>query len=263
MGVAGLWEGGRMAIVGRDGGAGDESGPLALVGGQEWSAGCDFDAELLGVTASNRVVVLPTAAAFEQPERQVLRAAEWFGALGAEVEGLMVLSRSDAQDAGAAAIVGAADFVYLSGGSALHLRSVLKGSAVLEAIGAAWARGAVVAAAGAAATVLTDPMVDPRGGALTVGLGLVSGFTVFPLADVDAGTDGGGRGVDAAGGAGEGEKLHRAVVLAPGGMPVIGIPGRTAVICERRRWRSAGVGKPVVYVDGVAVSSGLQVLDAR
>ena len=58
-----------------------------------------------------------------------------------------------------------------AGGSPMHLRSVLKGSAVLAALREAWRGGAVVAGSSAGAMVLTDPMVDPRGGALTVGLG--------------------------------------------------------------------------------------------
>jgi cyanophycinase len=224
------------------------AGVLALVGADEWTQGCDFDAELLTASGGDRVVVLPTAAAYERPERRVLAAAEWFDALGAQVEGLMVVSRADADDDHAAAIVGAARFVYLSGGSSLHLRSVLKGSKVLGALRDAWQRGAVVAGAGAGAMVLTDPMVDPRGGALTVGLGLVEGLTVFPLPGDHEGDPEGDP---------HGEKLHRAVALAPAGLPVVGIPGRSALIREGHgNWRSAGVGAAVVHVNGVTAAPG-------
>ena len=73
-----------------------------------------------------------------------------------------------------------ARFVYFADGSPLHLRSVLKGSALFAALLAAYRSGAVLAASGAGATVLCDPMVDPRGGAYTVGLGLVEGLAIFP-----------------------------------------------------------------------------------
>ena len=56
----------------------DPSGTLALIGGGEWRDGCrDFDAELLARTG-REVVVLPTAAAFEHPDRVVERATEYF-----------------------------------------------------------------------------------------------------------------------------------------------------------------------------------------
>ena len=92
-------------------------GVLALVGGAEWTPGCDFDAELLAASGGDEVLVLPTAAAYEHPERTVMTAGTWFETLGARVEGLMVLSRADAEDEGAAAVVRRARFVYLSGGS--------------------------------------------------------------------------------------------------------------------------------------------------
>jgi cyanophycinase len=150
----------------------------------------------------------------------------------------MVTSRADAEDDGAAAIVRAARFVYLSGGSSLHLRTALKGSKVFAALLEAWHAGAVVAGAGAGAGVLTDPMVDPRGGALTVGLGLVQGLAVVP-------------------GKVGGEKLHRAVRLAPPGMAVVGVPARTALIRDPDgTWRASGVGVPVCYVDGEEVGLG-------
>src|SRR6202042_1117572 len=107
-------------------------------------------------------------------------ARSWFEKLGGRALGLMVLGRADAEDEANAAQVRAARFVYLGGGSPMHLRSVLKGSPVWEALLEAWRHGAVVAGSSAGAMVLTDPMVDPRGGALTVGLGMVEELAVIP-----------------------------------------------------------------------------------
>ena len=73
-------------------------GPLALVGGDEWSDGCDFDAELLAASGGDEVLVLPTAAAYEHPEKAVATAVSWFAELGGRARGLMVLGRADAED---------------------------------------------------------------------------------------------------------------------------------------------------------------------
>ena len=70
------------------------NGTLALVGGDEWTEGCTFDATLLAASGGPDVLVLPTAAAYQHPERVVLRAAEWFGPIGGQVEGLMVVDRA-------------------------------------------------------------------------------------------------------------------------------------------------------------------------
>ncbi|MGP0030122.1 MAG: Type 1 glutamine amidotransferase-like domain-containing protein [Acidimicrobiales bacterium] len=216
----------------------EKNGVLALVGGSEWTTGCTFDATLLAASGGTDVLVLPTAAAYQHPERVVLKAAEWFGALGGQVEGLMVVDRASAQDPGMAAVVRRARFVYLAGGSPLHLKSVLKGSATFDALRRAWTEGAVVAGSEAGAMVLTDPMVDPRGGALTVGLGLVDRLAVVPqFADHHE---------DA-----HGQKLERTVALAPAGLPVVGIPERSALIKGTDgRWRAEGVAAPIVFVDG-------------
>ncbi len=211
-----------------------ETGTLALVGGGEWQEGCSFDAELLQASGGDEVLVLPTAAAYERPERAVEEATRWFEGLGATVVGLDVLHRSDAEDEAKAAAVRAAPFVYLSGGSSLHLRSVLKDSLVWDALVAAWQHGAVVAGSSAGAMVLTDPMVDPRGGAFTVGLGLVSQLAIVPSRD-----------------SWSPEKAHRTLELAPAGLPVVGIDERTAVIrATDGSWRSAGAGGVTVFVDG-------------
>ena len=157
------------------------TGTVALVGGDEWTEPCRaFDARLLELAETNEVLVLPTAAAFEHPDRAVDRARAYFEGLGAQVKGLAVVNRRDAEADANISAIRVARFVYIADGSPLHLRSVLKGSAFYEALLYAYGRGAVVAASGAGATVLCDPMVDPRGGAFTVGLGLVPGLAIFP-----------------------------------------------------------------------------------
>ena len=124
--------------------------------------------------------MLPTAAAYEHPQREVEAAAAHFEALGGHGRRARRADPPDALDPRPAERVRAARFLYLAGGSPMHLRSVLKDSPVWDALVAAWQDGAVVAAASGAARVLCDPMVDPRGGAFTVGLGLLAHLAVIP-----------------------------------------------------------------------------------
>jgi cyanophycinase len=216
----------------------ERPGPLALVGGAEWTDGCSFDADLWEASGRSEVLVLPTAAAYEHPERAVETARAWFTALGAAVRGLMVLRRQDAEDDGLAEQVNAAGFIYLGGGSPLHLRSVLKDSPVWSALVEAWGNGAVVAGSSAGAMVLCDPMVDPRGGALTLGLGLVSRLAVLPHYDTWSE-----------------EKAHRTVQLATGHLRIAAVDERTALIrSPDGSWSSAGSGSVTVYVDGQPAS---------
>jgi cyanophycinase len=222
----------------------DRLGLLALVGGGEWRDGCSFDAELWERSGAPEVLVLPTAAAYEHPERAVATAAAWFGRLGAPVRGLMVLRRDDAEDVAYVEAVAAARFVYLGGGSPLHLRSVLKDTPLWAALVAAWRDGAVVAGSSAGAMVLGDPMVDPRGGALTLGLGLLPGLAVMPHSDLWSE-----------------DKARRTVQLATGELRIAAIDERTALLREHDgSWRAAGAGGVAVYVEGEA--RGLEALES-
>ncbi|MGH9229092.1 MAG: Type 1 glutamine amidotransferase-like domain-containing protein [Acidimicrobiales bacterium] len=220
------------------------TGPLALVGGGAWTAGCDFDRDLLAASGADEVVVLPTAAAYEHPDHAVAVAIEWFATLGAEVRPVMAVDRAGAHDGAHVAAVRAARFAYLADGSPMHLRSVLLDTPLWDALVSAWDDGAVVAGAGAGAMVLCDPMVDPRGGAYTVGLGLVGQLGLVPRADTWSD-----------------DKLHRTRQLAPSGVPVVMVDERTALIRDTRgeaaadeaapaTWRAEGAGKVGVWIDG-------------
>lgn len=219
-------------------------GLLALVGGGEWRPGCDFDARLLEASGTDEVLVLPTAAAYEHPERAVEVATRWFEPLGATVRGLPVLRRPDAEDEAHVKAVAEARFVYLGGGSPLHLRSVLKNTPLWGALVEAWRGGAVVAGSSAGAMVLTDPMVDPRGGAFTLGLAMLSQVAVIPHAD-----------------SWSVEKSHRTISLAPADLPLVAIDERTAVILEPGvGWTKAGAGAARVWLNGE--EAGLEALPA-
>jgi cyanophycinase len=155
----------------------------------------------------------------------------------------MVLRRADAEDRANAGTVRAARFVYVAGGSVLHLRSVLKASAVWDALVEAWTDGAVVAGSSAGAMVLGDAMVDPRGGALTLGLGLLPQLAVLPHAS-----------------SWSEEKTHRTVRLATGGLRIAAIDERTALLRGRDgHWRTAGAGNVTIWLNGQVV--GLEALD--
>ncbi len=212
---------------------GSDFGPLVLVGGGEFGEGLrGVDAGLLESLGTDEVAVLPTAAAFERPERAVAAAAAHFEALGATVREVPVLARPDALAAVNVDAVRAARFVYLTGGSPLHLRSVLKETPLWEALLEAWRDGTAVVGSSAGAMVLGDPMVDPRGGAFTIGLGLVENLAVLP--HLSAGAE------------------HRTLRLAPPGVHLLGIPEQTAVVKDASGWRAAGAlpDQVRVHLDG-------------
>lgn len=154
------------------------SGIIALEGGGPFSANDDLDRVLLAEVGADRALVLPTADAFEDPHGTVAAATTWAARIGVEVESLMVLQRGEALEAGPAAAVRAARAVWLVGDSPIHLRSVLNDTPLLEAVRSVLADGGLVVGVGEAAAALCDPMTDPRGGAFTIGLGLVRGLAL-------------------------------------------------------------------------------------
>ena len=211
-------------------------GTLAFVGGGEFSPGCDFDASLVADCGAREVVVLPTATAYENPARLRARAEDWFGALGVGCRWLDVYRRVDADDAESAAAVRDAAMIYLTGGSAMHARSTLLRTAVWEALAAAWEAGATVAGAGAGGNVLCDHMVDARGGAFTLGLGLTDALAMIARADTLSS-----------------ERISRTVRLAPPHLLVAAVSERSALICRPGvPW--ATVGDVTLYRDGSRIT---------
>lgn len=213
------------------------SGPLALVGGSPFHRETVVEEELASGDAEE-VLVLPTGAAYEHPQRLVDAATERFSDLGLAVRGLDVLGRPDAMDEATAEVVRAARFIYLAGSSPMHLRSVLKETPVWDAAVAAWNDGAVLAGANAGAMVLCDPMVDPRGGAFTVGLGLLANVTV--VAGFDTWSE---------------DARHRTRHLSPPDLVIVGVSAGSALVRDPDgSWRGVGPDEPRVFRGGQPAS---------
>ncbi len=200
-------------------------GMLVLQGGGAFVANDELDRRAL--SRVSRVVMLPTADAYEQPSEMVATADAWAGRLGVEVDPLMVLTRPQADDSAAATITGA-DAVFLAGDSSIHLRSVLKETPLLRAIAGVLERDGVVIAAGPSAAALCDPMTDRRGGAYALGLGLVPGLAVITEVEQWPPT-----------------QLDRAHSLAD--TPVVDLPTGSAIIRTDAGWEL--VGDAVVHGD--------------
>lgn len=194
------------------------TGIVVLQGGGPFTANDELDRRVLA--GIHRIVMLPTADAYEQPQLLVAAAEAWGGRLGVDVEPLMVLTRSEADDA-AAAVVAGASAVFLAGDSPNHLRSVLKDTPLFAAIVDVLGRDGIVIAAGASAAALCDPMVDQRGGGFALGLGLVAG--VAAITGIERWPH---------------DQLERAHSLA--NTPVIDLPTGSAAVRHPDRWELLG-----------------------
>ena len=210
------------------------SGRLALVGGDEFRAGCEaIDAAIIAATGNSSPVVLivPTAAAFENPARAADNGVRHFGSLGADSSPLMVLDHDDAMDSGIAGEVESADVVYLTGGNPAHLLETLRDSLLLDAIKGRLERGGVLAGSSAGAMVMGSWM---RFREWRQALGIAAGIATLPhheRADPDT--------------------VLGELGSAPDDLTaVFGVDGRAGALSGPDGWTALGAGRVTVYKDG-------------
>lgn len=152
-----------------------------LLGGAELSEPyAELDRRLIAAADGAPITLIPTAAAYERPEKRIATAEERATALGTSVDVVPVYTRADALDTDLAERVRSARLIYLVDGSTMHVESVWKRSEFWTALVDAADAGATIVASGASGRAMCDPMVDPRGGAFAVGLGLITGTAFVP-----------------------------------------------------------------------------------
>ncbi len=134
-----------------------------------------------------RVACLPTAAGTEGDvmiDDWMQRGVDHFTSLGVEADGVRVWDRATANDPDLAAGVGAADFVYLSGGKPGYLMSTLAGSRTWDAITDVIGRGGLLAGCSAGAMIQGERFAGrpraQRGFALWPGVQIIPHFDEIP-----------------------------------------------------------------------------------
>ncbi len=155
------------------------SGTVVFVGGYSWSG--EALRSMMRAAGSPRPVVVPTAAMFEGTGAAINAVRHMLA--NSDVDVVSIPRRVPPTDAIVNSTLAAARFIIFAGESAIHLRSVMTDTEAWNAVLQAWADGAVLVGIGGAAAALADPMIDDRGGAFTLGLGVVGTTAVLPHAD--------------------------------------------------------------------------------
>ena len=209
------------------------TGPVVLMGGDEFRAGCrEMDVAILAATGkqSPSVLILPTAAAQENPSKAASNGMAYFSALGADASASMVVEPEDANDEEMVQPVDRADVVYLTGGDLSHLLRVLSGSALLDRLESARARGTAIVGSSAGAMVMGPWM---RFREWREALGLVEVVTIPHHERNDP------------------EKVFSELgESAPEGLTVLGIDAMTACVLGEGGWTVLGAGRVTVYQGG-------------
>ncbi len=156
-------------------------GLIALVGGNEFRTECrPMDQKILArLGAKPRVVILPTAAAHENPGLAAGNGILHFRLLGARADAAMVVDSATAADPRWLGLIQNADLVYFAGGDPLYLLRTLRHSPTWKTALEVWKSGRILAGSSAGAMILGGQMWGPGQGWLE-GLGLVPGFAILP-----------------------------------------------------------------------------------
>lgn len=150
------------------------SGLIALIGGNEFRPDCELmDRALLATIGVNpTVVILPTAAALENPSLAAGNGVRYFERLGANAEAAMIVDEVTAREAKWIGLIETADMIYFAGGNPELLLRIMRHSPAWQAIVQAWKNGRVLAGSSAGAMILGSQMWAPGKG-WRKGLGLV------------------------------------------------------------------------------------------
>ena len=157
-------------------------GVVALMGGNEFQEDCiPLDKELLGLAMQPyRVVIVPTAAAFENPRKAAENGIRYFELLGATASAVMILNRSDADEPTQLDQLENANVIYLTGGSPAHLLRSLLGSRAASVIATVFQQGGVIIGSSAGAMVLGQVMRGEKPGTWVPGLSMVPNTAIRP-----------------------------------------------------------------------------------
>ena len=221
------------------------SGLIALVGGNEFREDCEpMDRALLArLGARPKVIVIPTAAARENPDLAAENGVLYFQRLGAKAEAVMIIDAVTGRDPTLSAQIKETDLLYFTGGDPVYLLDTMRDSPAWKAAQEVFEKGRILAGSSAGAMIFGGQMWAPGQG-WREGLGLVPSIAVIP---------------HHASLASRWNAAHMRPSLR-GGVILVGIDEATALVGPP--WQVLGPGqvtvyrgqKPTIFKDGKTVS---------
>src|SRR5579859_1405816 len=211
------------------------AGTIALIGSGEFLPPIlPLDQKLLAhLKEEPRVVIIPTASAPDGPgvpERWGQMGVEHFGALGAQAEAVMLLTREDAQKPELVEQIARANFVYFSGGKPRYLLETLQNTPTWQAIKSIYLNGGVIAGCSAGAMVMGAALLDfPKLWQTIPALNLAPGLIVIPHFDEIP------------------KVMLKTLNHKNQETTVVGVDGSTGLIGHAGAWTVYGKGKVTVF----------------
>jgi cyanophycinase len=205
-------------------------GLIVLAGGNEFRPDCErMDRSILArLGPQPKVVILPTAAARENPAMAAENGVRYFQRLGTAAKAAMVVDSATAGEKRWAASIQTADLVYLAGGDPVYLLETLSHSPAWDAARKVWKSGGILAGSSAGAMIFGGQMWAPGRG-WREGLGLLPQIAVLPHhARLAAAW-----------------KVEEMTGSLSPGMTLVGIDEATALVGPP--WEVAGKGNVAVY----------------
>ena len=208
------------------------AGLLALIGGNEFRPDCEpMDRALLArLAADPNVVILPTAAAHENPRLAADNGLRYFRRLGARAGAAMIVDAETASQPSLVKQIKSADMVYYTGGDPTYLLETMRSSPAWQAVLDVLGRGGAMAGSSAGAMICGGQMWSPGHG-WREGLGLVPQMAIIPHHATLAARWSAGH--------------MRATLLA--GVTLVGIDEATALLGSGQEWMVLGKGEVAVY----------------
>ncbi len=208
------------------------AGLIALVGGDEFRPECEpMDRALLSRFGKQpRVIVLPTAAARENPMRAADNGVRYFRSLGARADAVMITNASTARETELVWQIKNVDMVYFTGGDPVHLLETMRGSPAWDAARQVVEAGGTLAGSSAGAMICGGQLWAPGEG-WREGLGLVPNIALLPHHATLAAR----------------WNADRMKEALPRGVTLVGIDAATALVGAGSDWGVTGAGEVVVY----------------
>ncbi|HLF27794.1 MAG TPA: Type 1 glutamine amidotransferase-like domain-containing protein [Anaerolineae bacterium] len=208
------------------------SGLIALIGGNEFRRECEpMDRALLArLGVAPKIVIVPTAAAHENPRLAAENGVRYFRRLGAQAEAALVVDADTARQASRVEQIRPAGLIYFTGGDPVYLLETLVATPAWQAALDVLRRGGAIAGSSAGAMVCGGQMWSPGRG-WRAGLGLVPHVAVIPHHATLAAR----------------WNAERMRATLPAEITLVGIDEATALIGSSRNWQVIGSGAVVVY----------------